>query len=480
LITSCRLSNLRAQLATVFTAKRLDNTAQLAIDRARQRGCLNSGMVVGNDYRIHVQEVIPMKSKAYRAVDVNRVDLGECLAGRTPLLVHVGFDIGKDRIVAMLRWGVGDFSRPWRIANTADIQRTAALLAELARRCRVLVAMEPTGTYGDALRQALQGVDLDVHRVSPKQASDYAEVFDGVPSQHDGKDAAVVAELAAQGKCWPWPLVQPSAAEQELAYHVDWMDGQRRQMMQWYGRVEALLSRHWPEATRIVPLSSGTLLRCLVRYGGPRGLAAATDGVDQVRAWGRQRLAAGQAQALVDSAATTLGVAMGPWEEEGLRRYAQQIQGCRSEIAQSRKRLRGLASQQPVIGAMGRVVGLGTACVLWVELGDPRAYHCGPAYRKAMGLNLTERSSGKWQGHLRISKRGSSKVRRWLYLAALRWVRKEPVRRWYREQVAARRGERKAALIGVMRKLALALYQVGGRGQAFAQEALYQSLSATR
>jgi hypothetical protein len=37
-----------------------------------------------------------------------------------------------------------------------------------------------------------------------------------------------------------------------------------------------------------------------------------------------------------------------------------------------------------------------------------------------MGLNLAERSSGKWQGKLKISKRGSSKVRRWLYMAALR------------------------------------------------------------
>jgi hypothetical protein len=113
-------------------------------------------MVVGEEHRIHVQEVIPMKSKAYRAVEVNRVDLSKCWQGRSPGLVHVGFDIGKDRILAVVRWGLGDFSRPWRIANTADIQRVADLLAEVARRCRILVAMEPTGTYGDALRQALQ------------------------------------------------------------------------------------------------------------------------------------------------------------------------------------------------------------------------------------------------------------------------------------------------------------------------------------
>ena len=30
-----------------------------------------------------------------------------------------------------------------------------------------------------------------------KTVSDYSEIFDGVPSQHDGKDAAMIAELVA-------------------------------------------------------------------------------------------------------------------------------------------------------------------------------------------------------------------------------------------------------------------------------------------
>src|SRR5262249_57322339 len=102
--------------------------------------------------------------------------------------------------------------------------------------------------------------------------------------------------------------------------------------------------------------------------------------------------------------------------------------------------LRQLAPTHPTIQAMGEVVGLVTACVLWVELGNPQDYHCGPAYRKAMGLNLKERSSGRWQGQLKIAKRGPSAVRRWLYLAALRWVRHEPVRGWYLRQKAQRRG----------------------------------------
>jgi transposase len=157
-----------------------------------------------------MQKVISMKSKTYRAVDVNQVQLAQLLQRRHETLVHAGLDVGKDSILCVLRWNNHDFERPWRCRNPADLARLAQLLQCVGRDRPLVVAREPTGTYGDALRQALQQAGLGVHRVSPKAAADYAETFDGVPSQHDGKDAAVVAALAAQGRCWPWPLVLPN------------------------------------------------------------------------------------------------------------------------------------------------------------------------------------------------------------------------------------------------------------------------------
>jgi transposase len=418
-----------------------------------------------------------MKSKAYRAVDVKNLDIAAVLKDRDEKLVHAGLDTGKEYILCMLRWGPGDFERPWRIRNPFDLARLAALLSAVAQGRQLIVALEPTGTYGDALRHTLQQAGLTVQRVRPKAASDYAEVFDGVPSQHDGKDAGVVAELAAQGRSWPWPWQVPTEDEQELAYQVDWLDGQRRQMLLWCGRVAALLRRHWPEATRLLKATSGVLLRCLATYGGPRGLAADPDAVARLRRWGKGFRSIDKAAALVASAQQTAGVPLGRWDEERLRRYARAIQHCQREMRAARRRLRALAQGQATLQAMGEVIGVPTACVLWVALGDPAEYPCGPAYRKAMGLNLAERSSGQWQGKLKITKRGSAQVRRWLYLAALRWLQHEPVRSWYLRQKAQRQGEGKAAVIGVMRKLALALYRVAGRGEPFDRQQLYRSLT---
>lgn len=150
--------------------------------------------------------------------------------------------------------------------------------------------------------------------------------------------------------------------------------------------------------------------------------------------------------------------------------YAEALLAARSEITRCKKQLQLLCAQHEVVSAQAAVVGVVTACVLWVHLGDPRDYDSGPAYRKAMGLNLKEYSSGKWLGQLRISKRGPSEVRRHLYFTALRMIRQKDVRAWYESQKSRRGDQRGAvmrALVGVMRKLPLALYQVGVHGKPF-------------
>jgi hypothetical protein len=105
--------------------------------------------------------------------------------------------------------------------------------------------------------------------------------------------------------------------------------------------------------------------------------------------------------------------------------------------------------------------------VLWATVGNPRDFHCGEAYRKAMGLNLRERSSGQHQGKLKITKRGSSLARRWLYFAALRLIQQPPVKVWYLQKKHKDQGRGSRAVVAVMRKLALAVYSVTTRGEPF-------------
>src|SRR5205807_2009130 len=95
-----------------------------------------------------------------------------------------------------------------------------------------------------------------------------------------------------------------------------------------------------------------------------------------------------------------------------------------------------------------------------------------------MGLNLVERSSGTYQGQLRISKRGNPQVRQWLYMAVLRLIRREGVADWYRARKQQGTVAKRKALVGIMRKLAVALYRVGVDGVAFEARKLFAAQAA--
>ncbi len=428
---------------------------------------------IGLDFNPPIsKKVIPMRKRAYRATEVKQIDVAD-LAGRlAPGPVWVGADVGKTQVFCVVRDAAGRFERPWRVRCPKEVGLLVTKLKELSALRPLAVAMEPTGTYGDALRQALGDAGLEVRRVGGKAASDYAEIFDGVPSAHDGKDAAVVAELAAIGKSAAWPMTVDSPREAELAATVSWLDAQQSIVQLWQGRLEGLLSRHWPEATGLLALTGGTLLRLLTEYGGPAGLAADPKAAERLAHWGGGFLKPQKIQDLIESARSTIGVRMNEANVELLKSYARQARAAAAEIRQAKRRLTAWAKEDPSLQTHAEIVGPNTACVLRVAVGDPRDYHCGEAYRKAMGLNLKERSSGKHQGKLKITKRGPSLARRWLYFAALRTIQRPPVRAWYEAKRTKDKDRGNGAVVAVMRKLALALYAVAVHGQSFSLERL--------
>jgi transposase len=414
-----------------------------------------------------------MKREAYRSVDVKQVSIDSLSSGKPGVPVVVGIDVAKSESLAVVRWQSGDFERPWRVKTPEEIPVLISRLRELAQGRPLLVAMESTGTYGDALRQALTDAGLTVHRVSGKAVHDYAEIFDGVPSQHDGKDAAIVAELAALGKSSPWPYRPPTEFDQELRYWVQRADVQQRIGIMWLCRLEALLARHWPEATTYLELNSETLLQVLVEYGGPAALAAETGAAKRLKAWGRNYLKEEKIERFIAAAASSVGVRQTAVDRRQMQEYAEAAISAKHEVQKASASLEKLSQSNALIARQAAVAGWATACVLWVYVGDPRNYHCAEAYRKAMGLNLKERSSGRHKGQLKITKRGPGAVRRWLFFAAMRLVQKAEVVEWYavKKSKHAKGGTR--ALVAVMRKLALGLHAIGVREESFDARRLF-------
>ena len=415
-----------------------------------------------------------MKKKAYSASDVNEINLSKVLEGRDGQSLVVGQDVGKESILAVLRWSSGDVCRPWKIRNPSDLKVYVELLKKLGEGRTMRLGLEPTGTYGDPLRQALADASLAVHRVSSKATHDYAEIYDGVPSQHDGKDAAVVAELVALGKCREWPWRENDAQLSEMRYWVRQLQLALRQQQMWTSQLEGQIMRHWPELSRELKLTSRTLLRIVAEFGDPFRFASSEQAAELLRRWSFGTLKAERIASMIESAKSSAGVRTDRWSRRQLKSDAKRALRAKRMLDRIRKRLEGLASQHEVLRAQSAAVGGATACVLWVHLGDPREYSHAGMYRKAMGLNLRERSSGKCQGELKITKRGHPAVRRWLYFSALRWIKSEPVKSWFASKKADDvRGSGKMAVVSVMRKLALGLHRIGTTGGRFEAAELF-------
>ena len=417
-----------------------------------------------------MQEVIPVsKSKPYSSVSVKSVDVPFLVKTHVGQACVFGLDVAKFELMGVVRWPDGSFLRPWRIVNPDELVVLIGKLKELHASCPVTVALESSGTYGDALRQAVSDAGIALKRVSAKAVKDQAETFDGVPSQHDGKDAAIIADLCARGKGAVWELAQAGddSTDAAIRYWVRRLDAAQRLKQMLGGRTEALLARHWPEITRLVKGTSATLAGALSHWGDPAALACDLQAAATLARIGGYYLKESKITAVIASAGTTAGVRMNAWERRELQELGAQLLQQRKEIADCKRHLRKLTKDHEVITAQTPAVGLTAACVLWTHLGDPRDYGSAAAYRKAMGLNLVEHSSGRCKGQLHLSKRGQRLARKWLYFSALRWMRDASIKPWVTAKKARDGGKGMRAMVGVMRRLALCAWHVAVHGVAF-------------
>jgi transposase len=417
-----------------------------------------------------------MAKRRYRSVEIKEIGasrLSEAIKGDR---VVIGVDVAKEdlyssvmdlqqQVHAIVRWKHPQQSRSW-------IKFVRELSADGRR---VEVVMEPSGVYGDALRWGLHQAEIPVFRVNPKRSHDAAEVYDGVPSLHDAKSAAIVAKLHLDGASEPWPV--RSEHERSLAAAVRVLEVYEKQFQQNRNRLEGLVSRHWPELSRILDLSSATLLELLMAFGSPAEVARRPDEARELmRKVGGRFLDNAKVEAVVASAGTTFG--MVPVDEE--RRLVQElaVEARRNQKASAaqQRRVEALTRAEPVTDRMQLVVGKVTAAVLVAAVGDPGRYESAYAYTKALGLNLKEKSSGKQTGQLHITKRGPGVVRLFLYLAVLRWIQHDAVARaWYDKKVRRQGGRlRSKAVVALMRKLTLALWHVA-QGSTFDSTLLFDA-----
>ncbi len=410
------------------------------------------------------------KKISYRAVPIERLTsaaLAALLVGVTRLVVAI--DVAKLKMMAGFGSETGDIARLVRFESPMQTRAFVELVVETGRELAVSVEalMEPTGTYGDALRALLVARGVSVSMLSPKRVHDAREVFDGVPSLHDAKSCVVMAQLHRQGVSRPYvPVSEDRGSLRALVRRREVFE---KPLQMHLGDLEGLLARHWPELLVDMDVwRRKTPLELLAAHGTPADVALhASEARVVMRRASRNAMTDEEIARIVESAATSIGVAATEEERETIRVVAAEALHVRASLTSVDKLIERRVVEHAATRPLAPVVGRVTAAVLVAYLGPLSEYASAAALEKACGLNLKVKSSGNTEGRPSITKRGSSVVRRYLYLATLRLVKNDAlIAAWYRARGGYRADRKLIALVAVERKLVRALWHVA-RGETF-------------
>lgn len=413
-----------------------------------------------------------MKKRIYRTMPVNAFQPCSIRREEVGGRLVVAVDVAKVDMVAAL---VAADHRVLTTIRWKAPNENLAVLALLrhfrAAEMAVEVVMEPSGTYGDVLRHQLLADGFPVFMVNGKRTFDAKELYDGVPSLHDAKSAAIIAKLHFDGVSRRFsPL---STERQQLRAAIAIMDLHHQRYLQLVGHLESWLARHWPELPNIIELTSASLMALLARVGGPADVAAQRDqGAKLLHGQSHGLMTQDNIAAVLDSAASSVGLPLVGLEREALMAVAAEAHRALRAFKVAKTTVEKLSHDTPAT-TLAPVVGKTTAAVIFSDVGDARSFPCAAAYLKAMGLNLKEKSSGTMKGQLKLTKRGPSRVRQYLWLAVYRWIQKDAIaNRWYQRKKQRDGGRSSRAAVAMMRKLAKALFHVG-RGAAFDSSKLF-------
>ena len=336
----------------------------------------------------------------------------------------VGIDIAKAQHVAQLRVAHGQIVVPkvgipnttagfaafWRQVQTA--QRTTGC-------AEIVCAVEPTGTYHEALGRFLEQHGADVVLVANQVAHANRRTLDGTWGKSDPKDAHNLCELLERGLVLFYSLPEgPLAALRRLV---------------------RLLRRARVERAACKVRWRNTLRPCLGPVGEPLPGAVLAQLPAAVQAFERPEDAGTGSRPRARRP-----VPLPPGFAAECTDLTARLTAAARRIATLEAALVQVATPLPAYLLLLSLPGVGPtlAAILLAEIGDIAWYTKVSQLRKLAGLDIIWVESGQWAGTPRISRAGRPLLRWALYQAALGATKRPAWRARRAALIAKRQGDR--------------------------------------
>jgi transposase len=379
----------------------------------------------------------------------------------------VGMDIGSQSVVyCVCLPDKSQVVKPTEVTNSrAGFEALDQRLRQLAvpPQC-ILIGLEATGRYSENVYQFLQEHGYRLCLLHPRQTHQFAQQR-GLRAKTDRLDATTIARLLLSGEA------RPGYVPDELISTYRELERLHSQLTndsaRYQNEIQALLVVLFPEFVQVfADPCRPTALGVLKRYPGAQaildaGVEALTSTLRELapRHYGRPT-----AQELVRLASQSVAT---PLASSGralsLKVLCDQLEHTLANLAQVAHELDQLLDRDQGASGLKSTPEFGrkTVAVLRAELGDVTRFQRVDQVVAYVGLDLQVRQSGKWKGQVKLSKRGSGRVRQVLSMAALRLLAL-PASAFgaYYRRLVARGLKARDALTAVMRKMLIVAYHV--------------------
>ncbi len=372
----------------------------------------------------------------------------------------VGIDIGMEScMMCCLTMEKRQVIKPNQFSNDAPGFEWLFAHLELLQVApqQILIGLEATSRYGENLYHALLSRGYRVCLLHPGQIHAFAQQR-GLRAKTDRLDATTIARalLSGEARFGYVPSEEVATYREVVRLHQQLTE----EITRYKNEIHALLVVLFPEFSQVfADPSRPTALSVLKTYPSAQAMREADPkALSQLLHkecpghYGRStaetliRLAEGS----VSSGQATQA------RQNSLRILCDQLEHTQSNLKLLQQELERLLDHDPKVKGVLSIPELGpmTVAVLRAELGDLDRFARVDQVVAYAGMDLHVKQSGKWKGQTKLSKRGSGRLRRILYLAALRSIRlpTSPFGIYYHRLVA--RGMKKGmAVVAVMRKL---------------------------
>ena len=360
----------------------------------------------------------------------------------------VGVDIGSEShwARAILARGYEVSKKPFHFDNTEEgferfVTWAYGLEAENKLK-KIIIACEPTGHYWFNLYDFLKKYDVKLVLVAPQHVKHSKEMDDNTQRKDDRKDPIVIAKLVPEGRYMEPYIPEGIYAELRAAFNrrCDLSEALTRnsnRMTRWF-------DVYFPEY-RTVFKGSDALSGYMVLKRAPLPadvLELGVKGICQI--WREAKLrGAGEkrAQKLVDAATQSIGLRGGPAVRQELWQLIEERELLDKQHSDIMALIEEILKQIPGADRLLSVPGAGVVTVAGFlsEVGDINRFSDPKRIQKLAGLAVVENSSGKRKGLPGISRRGRSRLRWVLYLAAMSMVKNNKEMKTYHRYYTTRK-----------------------------------------